>query len=161
MYHKGNEVDTTQLRWWVQVPLTPPKGEGKLPRKTTRFSSSIFSEKYKTWQKVLDKSSQVCYNKSTKRSSKGCLHKSPIPCGFMSVPAKNQLTRFSPSIFSEKYKTWYKTQMVCFGCGESPGVPLHPFESGSPICGWCLRLSRQRDDVRSSRTASKLFSKRS
>ena len=47
-----------------------------------------------------------------------------------------------------------KTQMVCVGCGESPGVPLHPFESGSPICGWCLRLSRQRDDVRSSRTAS-------
>ena len=45
--------------------------------------------------------------------------------------------------------------MVCFGCGESPVVPLHPFESGSPICGWCLRLSRQRDDVRSSRTASK------
>ena len=44
--------------------------------------------------------------------------------------------------------------MVCVGCGESPGVPLHPFESGSPICGWCLRLSRQRDDVRSSRTAS-------
>lgn len=45
--------------------------------------------------------------------------------------------------------------MVCVGCGESPGVPLHPFESGSPICGWCRRLSRQRDDVRSSRTASK------
>ena len=50
--------------------------------------------------------------------------------------------------------------MVCVGCGESPGVPLHPFESGSPICGWCLRLSRQRDDVRSSRTASKNFSKK-
>ena len=66
-------------------------------------SSPTFSQKLK---KVLDKLSQVCYNKSTKRSSKGCLHKSPIPCGFMSVPAKNQLTRFQPSIFSEKYKTW-------------------------------------------------------
>jgi hypothetical protein len=29
------------------------KGEGKLPRKTTRFSPSIFSVKYKTWHSNL------------------------------------------------------------------------------------------------------------
>ena len=49
--------------------------------------------------------------------------------------------------------------MVCFGSGESPGMPLHLFESSSPICGWCLWLNRQRDDVRSSRTATIFFKK--
>jgi hypothetical protein len=34
-------------------------------------------------------------------------------------------------------------------------VPPHPFEPGSPSFGLCLRLGRQRDDVRSSRTADK------
>ena len=36
-----------------------------------------------------------------------------------------------------------------------PSVPPHPFEPGSPSFGLCLRLGRQRDDVRSSRTADK------
>ena len=38
-------------------------------------------------------------------------------------------------------------------------MPLHPFEPGSLSCGLCLRLGRQRDDVRSSRTADKNFLK--
>lgn len=41
-----------------------------------------------------------------------------------------------------------------------PSVPPHPFEPGSPSFGLCLRLGRQRDDVRSSRTADKKFSKK-
>ena len=38
-----------------------------------------------------------------------------------------------------------------------PCVPPHPFEPGSPSFGLCLRLGRQRDDVRSSRTADKIL----
>ena len=83
----------------------------RLSRQRDDVRSSRTASKF-FLKKVLTNQAKVCYNKSTKRSSKGCLHKSPIPCGFMSVPAKNQLTRFSPSIFSEKYKTWQYNRLA-------------------------------------------------
>lgn len=57
-----------------------------------------------------------------------------------------------------------KTIIKCNGCSLveriPPCVPPHSFEPSSPHCSLCLRLGRQRDDVRSSRTADKIFFKK-
>ena len=79
-----------------------------------------------------------------------------------------------PTIFTAKLCTFYllhlsrncgiiiieKHKRCALVAEIPPSVPLHPFEPGSPFCGLCLRLGRQRDDVRSSRTADKNFFKK-
>ena len=70
-----------------------------------------------------------------------------------------QRVRETPRGSESETKNHYKMQWVFVGWEDSYGVPPHSFEPSSPHCSLCLRLGRQRDDVRSSRTADKKFLK--
>lgn len=85
-------------------------------------------------------------------------------CGAPSFCQQTECTKFSFEICIKLpidffLKLWYNNYRKQERCSSveriPPSVPPHPFESGSPSFGLCLRLGRQRDDVRSSRTADK------